>query len=87
VNFNVVWVPSTAQELADVWLKASDRNAVTQAAFRLDQRLEQDPENEGESRPGNRRVAFEPPLGITFKVDRASRTVRVLRVWRFGRRP
>jgi plasmid stabilization system protein ParE len=84
MNFSVVWTRRAENELAAIWLTASDRNAVTQAAHRLDQRLANDPLNEGESRHANYRIAFENPLGILFEVDEDINTVWVLQVWVTG---
>ncbi len=33
-----------------------------------------------------RRILFEPPLAVTFKVVPEDRLVRVLEVWRFAKR-
>jgi hypothetical protein len=87
VNYTVIWGPTAERNLDAIGLGASDQSAVVQAALALDQRLRTDPANEGESRPGGRRVAFEPPLGILFRIDEPNRLVRVLRAWRVGPRP
>ena len=39
--------------------------------------------NEGESRPGDRRITFVRPLAIVFRVDDSTRTVSVGQVWEF----
>jgi hypothetical protein len=55
--------------LADIWLAAADRTAVTQASAWLEQRLALQPLVLGESRASSvQRVAFHPPLGIEFEV-------------------
>ena len=38
-RYTVVWVQSAQDELADLWLNAPDRNAVTTAAHAIDQEL------------------------------------------------
>jgi hypothetical protein len=48
--------------------------------------LEIDPLDCGESRAGNLRVAFVPPLGIDFKVFPEDRLVHVVTVWKTGRK-
>jgi hypothetical protein len=55
---------------------------ITSAAQAIDNRLAVDAKNEGESRPGGRRVFFESPLGIAFRIDQSGADVHVLRVWR-----
>lgn len=82
MKYAVVWSPSAEQELARLWLKATDRSVVTQAAFQIDHLLEAHPGERGESRSAGRRILIEPPLGVTFEVL-DSPIVRVLTVWRF----
>ncbi len=62
------WLADAEQELARIWLAASDRQRVTRASQNLDARLGNDPENDGESRPEGRRILFEPPLGAVYRV-------------------
>ena len=38
-RYTVVWVRSAQDELAELWLEAADRNAVTTAAQAIDQEL------------------------------------------------
>ncbi len=83
MNWDVVWSPTAENELAALWLNPALRAAVTRASRLLDQRLERDGANEGESRAGNRRIAFEAPLGITFLVDAAARRLMVTHIWAF----
>lgn len=83
----VLWRPSALGELADIWNNAADRNADTRASYPLDQRLAADPLNEGESRAGNERITFEPPLQILFRVSAANRTVYVTSAGVFGGPP
>jgi plasmid stabilization system protein ParE len=85
--FTVDWRPAGLNELADIWLQTADRNAVTQATHRLDERLQRGPIGESESREAGRRILIEPPLGVLFRVDDAKRIVYVLTVWRFETRP
>jgi hypothetical protein len=81
VKFTVLWDPDAEQELAALWLDSARRLDVTRAADAIDQRLQRNAPNEGESRPGGRRILFEDLLGILFRVDLPSRTARVLHVW------
>jgi plasmid stabilization system protein ParE len=78
----VIWTPVAEQRLAQVWLDAADRDAVREAANRIDAELEAHPVVLGESRSGPTRVAFEGPLGVLFEVIEAPRRVRVLSIWR-----
>jgi plasmid stabilization system protein ParE len=83
MTYNIEWVEAAEDDLADIWLRTPDRPAVTAAAAAIDRCLEQDPENEGESRPNGRRIAFFSPLGVRYRVVPGKRAVQVLRVWRF----
>ncbi len=87
--FRVEWLQSALNELAAIWLKAdsSTRDAVTVAARQIDRQLAARPEQQGESRTGGRRILFVYPLAVVFRVDAQRRTVSVLNVWRFVRRP
>jgi plasmid stabilization system protein ParE len=82
MNWTVVWLPRAENRLAELWTNAMDRNAVRDAADRIDQLLEHDPMNQGESRGGRLRILFERPLAVYFAVDQQSRVVSVTRVWR-----
>ena len=82
MNFDVIWTSAAEQELADLWLDPAIRNEVTTASHTLDQQLQANAPNVGESRPNGRRIAFETPLGILFRIDPPGNVVRVLHVWR-----
>jgi len=80
MSFSVLWLPEAEQELARIWMEATDRLAVRNAADILDRRLSSHPNDVGESRSGGRRIAFEKPLIIVFKIDPRAQTVEVQRV-------
>jgi len=84
--FDVVWSTNAENELAAIWLDPSWRAAATRASQLIDERLERNADDEGESRPGNHRIAFESPLGALFHIDEASKRVTVVHVWVFGKR-
>lgn len=83
MNYTVCWLPDAEQELAALWLDASLRSAVTQAAYRIDQQLERSPQTLGESRPNNLRIHFQAPLGVLFRVQTRKRLVEIVHVWKF----
>ena len=85
MNFDVSWSPEAEDELADLWLDATRRKDVTIASRLLDVRLGRNAADEGESRGGDFRIAFEKPLAITFRVDLATRKAVVTHVWLQGR--
>ena len=63
-----------------MWTAARDRDAVTAASYRIDQRLAADPLDCGESREGDERLVFEPPLQVLFRVVAGDRRVEVISV-------
>ena len=81
----VRWAETARNELADLWLRADSggRRQISAAAHAVDRRLGTDAANEGESRRDDRRVCFEPPLGILFCIEQDRSAVHVLRVWQF----
>lgn len=81
--FEVEWTATAANELAAVWIRATDKNAVTEASFAIDQTLTVDPTEVGESRTNEERITFVAPLGIRFHVDVGNQQVTVLACWLF----
>lgn len=86
MKFTVVWLPRAERELAEVWERSADRPAVTRAVDRTDRLLRSFPDRVGEERPEQRRVLFDGPLGILFRVLEDDRLVRVISVWDITRR-
>jgi hypothetical protein len=86
--FRVRWERRALNELADLWTRADSatRPAITTASHAVEQRLRQDASQEGESRSGGRRVTFEPPLSVVFRVEADGQTVSVLQIRLFRRR-
>ena len=86
--FQVEWLQTAVDEMTNLWMQAdsTQRQAITAASHALEQRLKRDPANEGESRPGGRRITFIPPLAVRFQIEADGQTVTVLHVRLFGRR-
>jgi plasmid stabilization system protein ParE len=69
MRYEVRWGPVAERQLADVWLAAPDRNAVTAAADWLDRWLARIPLQIGEPRTSSvHRVAYRDPLGVEYEV-------------------
>jgi hypothetical protein len=81
MKYTVIWSPEAEQALAALWLHAPDRAAVTAAAYRIDQRLTNDPDQQGAARSPGVRILVEPPLAVLFEVSPLDRIVRVFHVW------
>jgi hypothetical protein len=66
----VTWASAALIDLAALWVDADAvlRTAITAAIEQIDTALARAPDDVGESRPDNRRIAFEPPLGFLFRV-------------------
>ncbi len=86
MRYTVLWTPSAERDLAEIWLRSPDREAIRSAADTLDSLLQVDAHLRGESRYESLRVVLAAPLGIDIEVDQDNRTVWVLRVWRYERR-
>jgi hypothetical protein len=80
--FKVRWTKSALNDLAAAWTAASSkvRIAITQAASGADLHLSHDPLAESESRSGNSRVMFWPPLTVYYRPENDGHTVTVLHV-------
>jgi plasmid stabilization system protein ParE len=85
MKFTVVWKPAAERHLMEIWMCASDRNAVAKAADALDATLAVNADQQGESREEGTRVTFIEPLGVDFEVSVDDRKVQVLAVWRTDR--
>lgn len=88
MKYAVRWTrKARLQQLAQVWLDAPDRNAVSAAAAEVDRLLATDPVVVGESRAAGLRVVIVEPLMVGFAVDDEARQVVVFSVRYFGRLP
>jgi hypothetical protein len=85
MKFRVIWNSDAEGDLASAWMAAAERAAITDAAGRLDAALAEHGDTLGESRSGNTRIAFSPPLGILFEVSPEEQAVYVMGLWTFRR--
>jgi plasmid stabilization system protein ParE len=78
----IEWLQSALNELAAVWARADSarRKAITAASHQIDRRLANNPQNEGESRSGTKRILFVGPLIVYFRIEAGGRTVTILGV-------
>ena len=79
--YTVTWSQRALAKLAQIWLDASDRNAVTAASYEIDNILRDDPDLVGRPRYDTVRGFSYPPLGVEFEVIEADRTVIEINVW------
>jgi hypothetical protein len=69
MNYIVTWTRHALRQFHDMWTTATDPDAVDAAATRIDQTLTTDAEQRGESREGDVRILFDPPLAVLFVAD------------------
>jgi hypothetical protein len=81
VRYTVGWVQLAEDKLANLWMGSRRANQITKATDWFDANLAVRPNDIGESRPGDFRIAFEGPIGILFFVDEADKKVFVVDVW------
>ena len=66
MKYMVTWLPSALNDLADIWNHALDRQAVTDAANRIEQALEKNADQKGQIHYGIRRIYVDAPLAVVF---------------------
>jgi hypothetical protein len=81
MRWTVVYLPDAEAQLADVWNRASDRQAVADASDRLDRLLRDDP-TRGAKPLGPFYVLVDDPLAVLLHISPDDRMVRVLQVRR-----
>ncbi len=81
MTYTVVWLPVAQQVLAEIWLAATDRNAVTRASNHIDQLLRVSPHTLGILQFDTVREYSHQPIGIEFEVDDGNMIVSVLTAW------
>lgn len=80
MTFTVVWKPDADRTLAQLWVDAPDRNAVSAAARLIDKTLREGPAASGSSSE-EQPILVAPPLGVHYEVIPDDCLVRVLKVW------
>lgn len=83
MKYEVVWTAAAEERLAELWLDSRLRPRLAAAVAAIEARLERQGPEVGESREGNRRVAFEPPIVVVFSCNRKKRRVKVLYLWSY----
>jgi hypothetical protein len=86
VSYRVVFHPRADAVLIDLWMASARRQEVTRAVDWLERELSIQPEQLGESRIGEDRIAFHGPIGIEFRVDQELQEVLIFNIWEIGSR-
>lgn len=63
----VVWTQEAMNQLAQVWLNAADRTAVTSAADRIDAHLKQSPDSTGVPYDDHTYLLIVRPLAVRYE--------------------
>jgi hypothetical protein len=80
MRFTVVWSLIAEDQLAELWVNATDRNAVTLAQHQIDQLLRVDPDTQGAAFFGDR-ILVVAPLTVVFSINVMDMQVVVEMVW------
>jgi hypothetical protein len=75
--FRVEWDPAAEDELARVWLRSNDPQAITAAQARADQLLARDPFKYGRHLSEGLYCIDVPPLVLSYTIDQAKSLVEV----------
>ncbi len=79
MRFTVIYVPSAENELASIWTRAPDKQAVADASDEIDDLLKFRPLDVGEALEEGRRLHV-PPLEVVYTVSPDDCMVRVVRI-------
>ena len=80
IQYTVVWLKAVHNDVGEIWLGSSDRNAITAASAEIDYQLASDAERKGEELSEGLRVLDSGPLRAVFSVDAKNRIVEVSRI-------
>jgi hypothetical protein len=76
-RYTVTWEPEAEEQLADLWMAAPDRAAVTAAESAIGAALARNPAGVGSEVAEGLRLFTVPPLRVFYEVSEADRLVRV----------
>ena len=81
MKYTVVWIRVARAQLTNLWIHASDRQAVTDSSDRIEWELGRDADMKGiELWP--LRAYYDDPLAVLYTVDPVDRVVRITQVKR-----
>jgi hypothetical protein len=76
-DYRLLWKPDAERKLASLWLKVTDRHALSQAANQIDQELTRSPHTKGKAVGMGFRSLVVMPLEVLFTVHPTSNAVVV----------
>jgi hypothetical protein len=77
MRFTLTYLPSARDELAQLWLAARDRNAVTASSDSIELSLRHDPDRKGDEVQASLRSIVVPPLVYYYVVSPEDRLATV----------
>jgi plasmid stabilization system protein ParE len=80
IHGTVVWVQDAQNDLAELWMVGPDREAISAAAYAIDQELADDSLGKGIELSEGLRAYFSPPLRVLYTVREDDRIIEILRV-------
>jgi hypothetical protein len=80
MKYTVTWSLFAETQLADIWVRAFDKQAVTNASDEIDRQLKIDADRVGVPDLQGWRIIVVPPLAATFDVSVPDRLVTVLSI-------
>ena len=81
MKWTVIWTNEAEEELTNIWLRATNKRAISQASDRIELELKRDADKKGEV-VGRHRVLHLPPLAVAYEVIPDDCMVRVIHVER-----
>jgi plasmid stabilization system protein ParE len=81
VNYAVFWTQEAYESLLDVASVLQVSEQVVRAVEEIHRLLAENPDQQGESRPGGRRIMFAAPIGVIYRMDARLRWVVISKAW------
>ena len=83
MRYTVVWHKLAQDELAELWLAATNREAIRHATDQIDRQLAEWPDEKGTRVSERSRELTYPPLQVLFRILSGDRIVQVYSVAAF----
>jgi hypothetical protein len=81
MRYTVIWIGIAEQELAALWLAATDRSGINAASNRIERLLSWNADTVGTLSFDTVRTLLVSPLGVDFEFSTDDHLVSVLSVW------
>jgi hypothetical protein len=81
-GYTVTWLEMVQSHLAQIWIDATDRQAITAAANLIDKELANNPFRKGTGVSEGLRSLDVPPLHVLFEVRELDRLVEIVSIRR-----